>query len=265
MEQIKNIALAAGVSALLLGEPSVALAKTTKAAGQQGELLEELLEQQRRGEIKAKVIKGTSSNAPKVSYNDAKKAAQVIKKSSAPKATKPKPAPKPKAAPKPAAAASKPLKFSSKASSGSQGSAPAGVELPVPKGAVTSAKKAPSPKPAAAKKAEATLLAVKATQKKETPAAQKTENPLARKAKANAAVKAGATGAAVVAAEKAVVKTEVPAVKEIVKAEPTLSSSSGNLSLSNGAVQAGAVVAAEVVGVAVASSVVGGILKPKRA
>ena len=48
-DQAKNLALVAGMSVMLLAEPSAALAKD-KPVGGQGELLDQILEKQKKGE-----------------------------------------------------------------------------------------------------------------------------------------------------------------------------------------------------------------------
>ena len=255
---MKKIALAAGAAVLLMAEPSSAIAKTAKAAPTQGTTLEELLEQQKSGKVKAKIITAKTAPAEKAVYGQQKKtvvAKPASKKTDSKKAVS-------KATKKSDAfkSSSAPLKFSSKAAVGTQGSAPTGLELPVPKGAIT---KAPKAKAVSAPKAKA-VSAPKA----------KSDNPLARKKAAAAA------GAAAVTVEKIVEKAApapvveapaVPKVKNYVKDTPAVkapaekkTSSAPAFSFGGDAAEAGAVAAAEILGLAVASSVVNAILKPSK-
>jgi len=156
-------------------------------------------------------------------------------------------------------ASTKPLKFDSKASSGTQGAAPAGLELPLPKGAtsnkpVVSKPAAPKPKPAAIKKeAVKTSAASPAIAKKET------FKPVIKPAAP--AVKTAAAASAV-AATKAAAISKTPRAPPAPKVSAKTSNAPG---LSSPAVQAGAVLAAELAGLAVASAIVGGITRPSKA
>ena len=246
------MALAAGAAVFLMGEPSAAWAKTV-AAPTQGQLLDELLEQQKSGQVKAKIIKAKSAPTEKAVYGQQKKT--VVKKATDTKKTRASAA---KSASSKKAdtfkAASAPLKFSSKAATGTQGSAPAGIELPVPKGVVS----APKPKAAAPKpKADAPK--------------PKADNPLARKKAAAAA------GAAAVVVEKAVEKVapaapapavQAPAVKNYVKSTPTpqkvASPAASAPSFGGDVTEAGIVAASEILGLVIASTVVDAVLKPTK-
>lgn len=294
MDDLKKMAFAAGAAVLLMAEPSVAVAKTAPAPTQ-GQMFDQILEQQKKGEIKSKIIQGKSAPREKAVYGQQNKG--TVKKP-ATKAPAKKPA-KPSSAPKPALkpSSSKPLKFSQKASIGTQGSAPAGLELPVPKGAATKTKAtkatAPKPKPAASTSAPKTNPAAPKTKAAaENPLARKkktavpapaplqaptpapttskpkaaAENPLARKKKA--ALTGAGAGTAAVVVEKAVEKA-APAIKAPEeKISPSTSSSSTSSSTSVGlgdaSVQAGGVALAELAGLAIASSIVGGILQSKK-
>jgi len=292
VEELKRMALAAGAAALLMAEPSIAVAKTAPAPTQ-GQFFDEILEQQKKGEIKSKIIQGKSAPSQKAVYGQQNKSAvkkpaattkAPAKKAAAPSASKP--------AAKPSSS-NKPLKFSEKASIGTQGSAPAGVELPVPKGAVTKAKvtkaaapkpkpvapaastSTPKPKPAAAENplarkkkaaaptpAPAPVEAPKPVSAAPKPAAA--ENPLARKKKA--ALAGAGAGTAAVVVEKAVEKA-APAVKapvEKVTSPAPSSTSSSSAGLGDATVQAGGVAVAELAGLAIASSIVGGLLKSQK-
>jgi hypothetical protein len=258
---MKKLALAAGAAVLLMAEPSSAIAKTTKAAPTQGTALEELLEQQKSGKIKAKVITAKTAPAEKAVYGQQKKT--VVAKPASKKADGKKSVVKASKKSDALKSSSAPLKFSSKAAVGTQGSAPAGLELPVPKGAIT---KAPKAKAAAPKS--------KVVAPKPKAAAPKADNPLARKKAAAAA------GAAAVVVEKAVEKAApapvveapvVPKVKNYVKNTPAVkapvekkASSAPAFSFGGDAAEAGAVAAAEILGLVVSSSVVNAILKPSK-
>lgn len=266
VEDMKKMALAAGAAVLLMGEPSAAWAKTV-AAPTQGQLLDQLLEQQKSGQVKAKIIKAKSAPTEKAVYGQQKKT--VVKKATDTKKTKASAA---KSASSKKAdtfkATSAPLKFSSKAATGTQGSAPAGIALPVPKGAVS----APKPKAAAPKPKAAAPKPKAAAPKPKTAAPKpKADNPLARKKAAAAA------GAAAVVAEKAVEKVapaapapavQAPAVKNYVKNTPAPKKAASPAvsapSLGGDATEAGIVAASEILGLVIASSVVDAVLKPTK-
>ena len=271
---MKKIALSAGAAVLLMAEPSSAIAKTAKAAPTQGTTLEELLEQQKSGKLKAKIITAKTAPAEKAVYGQQKKT--VVAKPATKKADSKKAVSKATKKSDTFKSSSAPLKFSSKAAVGSQGSAPAGLELPVPKGAIT---KAPKAKPAAAPKPKAVSApkpkAVSAPKPKAVSAPKpKADNPLARKKAAAAAGAAAVTVETIVekAAPAPVVEAPaVPKVKNYVKNTPAVkapvekkTSSAPAFSFGGDAAEAGAVAAAEILGLAVASSVVNAILKPSK-
>jgi len=272
---MKKLALAAGAAVLLMAEPSSAIAKTTKAAPTQGTALEELLEQQKSGKIKAKVITAKTAPAEKAVYGQQKKT--VVAKPASKKADGKKSVVKASKKSDALKSSSAPLKFSSKAAVGTQGSAPAGLELPVPKGAITKAPKAKAAAPKSkvvAPKPKAAAPKSKVVAPKPKAAAPKADNPLARKKAAAAA------GAAAVVVEKAVEKAApapvveapvVPKVKNYVKNTPAVkapvekkASSAPAFSFGGDAAEAGAVAAAEILGLVVSSSVVNAILKPSK-
>jgi len=302
---MKKLALAAGAAVLLMAEPSSAIAKTTKAAPTQGTTFEELLDQQKSGKVNAKIITAKTAPAEKAVYGQQKKT--VVTKAAVKKADTKKSVSKASKKSDSFKASNAPLKFSTKAAVGTQGSAPAGLELPVPKGAITKAPKAkaatPKPKAAAPKPKAATPKPKAATPKpkaatpkpkaatpkpkaatpkpkaatpkpKAAPVATKSDNPLARKKAAAAA------GAAAVVVEQVVEKAApapvveaptVPKVKNYVKNTPAVkapvekkASSSPAFSFGGDAAEAGAVAAAEILGLVVASSVVNAILKPSK-
>ena len=262
------MALVAGAAVVLMAEPSAALAatKAPKATATQGSTFELI------ADSKAKTVsaKGT---AEKAVYGAQKK---YVPPSAAKKAT---PAKKAAASAKKEtfkAAAAAPVKFGA-VKGATQGIAPAGVTLPTPKGAVTkvATKKAAAPKPAAKKAA-----APKPAAPKPVVAAKKAENPLAKKKAAAAGAGAAATAVVVEKAAPVVVEAPaapapVPKVKNYVKNTPAvkaapapkkaLSSSGPAFSLGGDAAEAGAVAAAEVAGVAIATSIVNGILAAPRA
>jgi hypothetical protein len=255
---LKAIAVA-GLAALLIGTESPAFAAAPKVASGQGELLDQLLAQQKAGSTKAKTIKAAVKPAEVAVYGK----------------NKPNSAPKPaakKAAPKPAAkkavvqqkVATKALKFDTKAGTGTQGAAPAGLELPVPKGAVkvaakpaAAAKKAPAPKaaakPAAAKAAPKVAAAAKPVAAKAAPAS-KAAAPAPK-----VSVQKAATAAAATATAAKVATSSAPAFKAAASSAPAAAGAY------DGAIQAGAVIVAELAGLAIASSVVGQIIKPAKA
>lgn len=256
----KAVAIA-GLAALIVGTESPALAAAVPKSTGQGELLEQLLAQQKAGDVKAKTIKAVAKPAEVAVYGK-------NKPNSAPKPVAAKPAPKPaaKKAPVQQKVNAKALKFDTKAGSGTQGAAPAGLELPVPKGATkTAAKPVAVKKPAAAPtKAAAKPVAAKAAPAPKAAAAK----PLAAKAAPAPAPKvavkkaAAAAGAAAATATAAKVATSsAPAFK----AAAASSSSTASAGVDNGAIQAGVVLAAELAGVAIASSVVGQIIRPSKA
>lgn len=250
-----------------MSEPASAIAKTTKAAPTQGTAFDELLEQQKSGKVNTKIIKGKSASSEKAVYGQQKKT--VVTKAASKKSDTKKNISKSSKKSESFKASTAPLKFSSKAAVGTQGSAPAGLELPVPKGAITKATKTVAPKP------KTSAPKPKTVAPKPVTASSKTENPLARKKAAAAA------GTAAVVVEKAVEKVvpapvveapTVPKVKNYVKNTPAVkapvekkASSGPSFAFGGDAVEAGAVAAAEAVGLAVASSIVNAIVKPTKA
>lgn len=254
VEGVKKMALI-GAAVLLMSEPSAALAatKAAKATATQGAAFELI------ADSKVKPIKAKAP-AEKTVYGAQKKyAPPTTAKKSAP--TK-KSAPVKKSAPAKQktfkAASTAPVKFSARKAGEAQGKAPAGVTLPTPKGAVVSSKKAAVRKPVTANKSIS-------------------ENPLAKK---KAVAAAGAAATAVVVEQAAPVVEAppapvVPKVKNYVKNTPAVkaasapkkatSSSAPSFSLGGDATEAGAVAVAEIVGVVVANSIVGGLLSGPRA
>ena len=237
-------AVVAGLAALLFASESVPALAATATKGGQGDLLDKLLAEQKSGSVKAVTIKSKAAPAPAVAAPK-----KQSKASSAPKpATSTKkstPTKKPAAVPKPAASKSTAFKLSGdKPGKSSQGVVKAGLEAPVPKGAKptkAAAVAAPKAKPAAAP----------------VVAAKKSPEPI-KKAVPLAATKSAPEPAKKAAAAPVAKKAPAPAPVAV----PSASSSSDG----NGAViQAGGVALAEALGVAIASSIVGGITSKPRA
>ena len=142
---------------------------------------------------------------------------------------------------------------------GVQGAAPAGIALPVPKNAAKMAAQTPvktksAAKPVAVKKAPTT-----------TPKLVKKTAAAPAAAAAAAATKvtaAAATSAAAVTAVKVAVTSAPAAAAPVVKSS---AAAAALPALGAGAMQAGGVIVAELVGLAVASSVVGQITSVKKA
>lgn len=257
---LKAIAIA-GLAALLVGtEPPAFAAAVPKSTGQ-GEVLEQLLAQQKAGNVKAKTITSVTKPAEVAVYGKKKP-------NSAPKPVSAKPAPKPavKKAPVQQKVATKALKFDTKAKSGTQGDAPAGLELPVPKGAIKGAakpsasKKAAAPTKAAAKPAASKAAPAPKTTAAKPLAATTSPAPAPKTAVEKAADGAGAAAATATAAK--VATSSAPAIKAT--DAPSTSAAFSSID-KNGAIQAGAVLAAELAGLAIASSVVGQITRPSKA
>ena len=259
--------IAAGLAALLISSDSPAFAATAPtAAASQGELLEKLLQEQKQGTVAAKTIKAAPKPAAPAAYAGGKSSsAKPAARASAGPKKDAKKTEKTSGTASVKKTETKTLKFDTKASSGVQGAAPAGLELPVPKGAVqkaapvvAAAKKAvaaPKPKPAAPAPVVAAKKVVAAPKPKPAApapvvAAKKVEAPKPKPA------------APVVAAKKveapkpkAAAPAAAPAAKKAAGTAPAAPA------FDDAAIQAGAVLAAEVIGVGIASSIVGGLTK----
>lgn len=240
-----KIAAVAGLAALIFATEAVPAFAASSSATGQGALLDQLLAEQQAGKVKAVTIK--SKSAPEPAVAAVKKQAQPAPKAKAP-ASKPA-SKKATESPKPVAAAKTTFKLAGeKPTQGSQGAAPAGLELPTPKGAIVAAKKAVASKPVAAKKVAAPKPS----------AAKRVEAPKPVVEAKKAAVSAATAVTAVASEAKQVSK---PAPKPA--PTPTPSAPMSAPSLDDSALQAGAVLAAELVGVAIASSIVGGLTSPR--